>query len=71
MTNDELADAFAAAFAELHDKIDALDEGPAKRKAARLARVAHGAMDALKELASDEGEIQPFSGGEPKDNIPE
>lgn len=66
MTDDELADALAANMAELHDKIEALADGPVKRRATRLARIAHAALDDLKELAGDEGVIQPFSGGDPK-----
>lgn len=66
MTTDELADALAANMAEVHEKIGELPDGQVKRKADRLARIAHGALNGLKELAAEDGHIQPFSGGEPK-----
>lgn len=66
-TPDELADRFKADFDDLHAMIEAEPEGQIKRKANRLARVAHGALDALKDLAVDDDRIQPFSGGEPKE----
>lgn len=66
MTDDELADAFAANITELHAKIDALPEGQKKRRFNRLARVAHGALEQIREEALDDGMIQPLSGGDPK-----
>lgn len=66
MTNQELVDAFAANISELHAKIEALPEGATKRRAGRLASILHRAAEELAELASDDGMIQPFSGGDPK-----
>lgn len=66
MTNDELANAFAANLTELHVKIAELPEGSRKRRFNRLARVAHGALEQLQEEAIDSDMIQPFSGGDPK-----
>lgn len=67
MTKPELAASFQADFAALHGFIDELPEGQTKRKAKRLANLSHGAIDALKELAVDDGQIEPMSGGEPKE----
>lgn len=66
MTNDELADAFAANLAELHEKIAALPDGGLKIRSEELADVAHRALERLKKRAVDGGQVQPFSGGDPK-----
>lgn len=66
MTNDELAVQFGALLTELHSRIDALPNGPAKTRAQRLATVAHGALEALRDHLSDGGFVQPLSGGDPK-----
>lgn len=66
MSNDDLANAFAANLAELHAKIEALADGSFKRKLGRLARVAHGALEQIQEEAINGDLIQPFSGGEEK-----
>jgi hypothetical protein len=66
MSNDDLANALAAHFAELHAKIEALPAGSVRTRALRFARIAHAGLNALQELAIDQGEIQPFSGGDPK-----
>lgn len=70
MTSDELADQFKADLDELHLQIEALPEGATKRRAKRLASIAHGAPDGLKDLAVDGDMIQPLSGGDPKDPEP-
>lgn len=67
MTNDELADAFRDLFDQLHGKIDALPDGGLKHRADALAGVAHRALEKLKAHAVDEGVVQPFSGGDPKE----
>ncbi len=66
MTNDELADAFAALFAELHAKIDAMEDNPRQGAFRALADVAHHTLNKLREKASLGGEISPQSGGGPK-----
>ena len=66
MSNDELANAFAANLAELHAKVGALEEGSLKRKLNRLARVAHGALEQLQEEVLNADMILPASGGDPK-----
>ncbi len=66
MSNDELADAFKSAFDELHAKIDALDAGATKRRATRLAAIAHNALSELRDVADGGGMISPMSGGGPK-----
>lgn len=70
-SDDELADAFKALFDELHAKIEALPEGALKHRAEILADVSHRAMNRLKKLAANDGVIQPFSGGDPKDEPPQ
>lgn len=67
MTRDELADAFAANFAELHSQIDALEDGPDKIVLGHLADAAHGLMDRLRQRAKDSEMIEPFSGGGDKE----
>jgi hypothetical protein len=66
MSNDELADAFRDLFDQLHAKIAALPDGGLKTRADELAGVAHRALERLKRHAVDSGEVQPFSGGDPK-----
>lgn len=70
-SNDELADDFRALFDDLHAKIEAHPDSSLKHRAEILADVAHRALDRLKKLAGDEGVIQPFSGGDPKDGPPQ
>jgi hypothetical protein len=66
LTNDQLADAAKALLTEMHARHEALSTGPFKTRSGRLLRVAHGALEALKEHCVDEEVISPFSGGEPK-----
>jgi len=66
MTRDELADHFKAGFDALDSEIENWPDGAAKRRVARLARIAHGAMNEIKAFAVDEGAIEPYSGGDPK-----
>jgi len=66
MTKDELADYLKVGIDELHSHIDAEPEGQRKRRATRLAKIAHHALDELRELARDDDLIMPMSGGEPK-----
>lgn len=70
MTKDELADYLKVGLDELHAHIDAEPEGQRKRRANRLAKIAHHALDELKELAQGDGLIQPLSGGEEKPPSP-
>lgn len=65
MSNDELANAFKALFDEAHAKAEALPDGPFKRRTIERLNVAHEIMDRVRKHAVDEGEIQPFSGGDP------
>ena len=65
MTNDELAEAFKALFAEAHAKAEALPDGRFKKRAIERLNVAHEIMDRIRKHAVEEGEIQPFSGGDP------
>ena len=66
MTRDELADRLKADFDELHDFINSMEAGDRRRKARRLVAMAHMALNEIKGMAVDGGEIQPFSGGDPK-----
>lgn len=66
MTDDELANAFAANLAELHAKIGALEDGSRKTRLARNADIAHRALENIQEVALDGGMIAPMSGGTPK-----
>ena len=66
MTHDELAEAYKALIDETHEKVDAVQNPAVRAKAKRLLGLLHGAADALKELAVDQGLVQPFSGGDPK-----
>jgi len=66
MDNDALATQFRALMDDLHARIAALEEGAVKARALRLANVAHGALEALRDHAADNGLVQPFSGGDPK-----
>ncbi len=66
MSNDELADAFKSAFDVLHVKVSELEAGATKRRAKRLASIAHSALSELRDLADGDGMISPMSGGGPK-----
>lgn len=66
MTDQELAERFGIDITELHTKIEALPDGATKRRARRLASILHRAAEELAELATGEGMITPFSGGEEK-----
>ena len=66
MTNDALADAFKALFDEAHAKAEALPDGGFKKRTIERLNVAHEIMDRIRKHAADEGEIQPFSGGDPQ-----
>lgn len=66
MTDQELAQAFDANLTELHRKVDALPPGLVKRRSTRLASIMHRAAEELRDLALEDGMIQPFSGGTPK-----
>ena len=66
MTHDELADYFKVGFDELHAKVDAMEDGPFKRKLERRVDAFHAAADWVRNQCADEGLIQPFSGGDPK-----
>lgn len=63
---DDLANRLRADFDELHDYLNGLPAGIVRRKARRLAQVAHVALNEIKALAVDDGHIEPFSGGDPK-----
>ncbi len=65
MTNDELANAFKALFDEAHAKAEALPDGPFKKRNIERLNVAHEIMERIRKHAVQEGEIQPFSGGDP------
>lgn len=69
-SNDELAEAFGELMIDLHARIDALADGQMKTRAQRLANVAHGSLEALREHLADGGQVQPFSGGDPKPPTP-
>lgn len=64
--NNDLADAFRELLDNLHENIEAMDDGQPKVRAQRLAKVAHGALEALRDHAADHGLVEPFSGGDPK-----
>lgn len=66
MSNDQLAQAFRTLLDDLHARIAALADGPVKARAIRLAAVAHGALEALRDHLADGGQVQPDSGGDPK-----
>lgn len=66
MSNDDLANEFLALMTELHARIEALPEGTVKARAQRLANVAHGSLEALRDHLADNGQVQPYSGGDPK-----
>lgn len=66
MTDDEIADAFKAAFDAAHASLDAKPDDDFKRRATRYLKLMHGAADGLKELSVEAGLIMPRSGGDPK-----
>lgn len=66
LSDDELADVTRDLLEEFHRRHAALPHGTFRNRSGRLLRVAHGAFDALKDLAQDEERISPFSGGDPK-----
>lgn len=66
LSNDELADAGKAFMDELHARADALPAGTYKWMAKGRLDKAHIQFNRLKRMTSDEGLIQPMSGGEPK-----
>ena len=66
MTDDELADHFKVGIDELHAKIEMLPDGLERNWWRREAKLLHLILDRMKERASDDGMIQPMSGGEPK-----
>lgn len=63
---DDLANRLKANMDELHAFVDDRPAGVLRRRARRLVGLAHTALNELKALAVDEGEIEPFSGGDPK-----
>jgi hypothetical protein len=62
MTNDELTQYFVTGLTALHENVAALPDGPLKTRAERMARVAHGALEALQDLGEEGGVVQPFDG---------
>ena len=66
MTNDELANAFAVLVKDLHARIDALPDGQAKTKAQHQVAVIHELLNRLHLQFVESGDVQPFSGGDPK-----
>lgn len=66
LTDDELADAWNDLLTETHARAEALPSGTFKFLFKdRLAKL-HIHANRLKAMASDEGTIQPMSGGDPK-----
>lgn len=66
LDNDALADVVKDLFDELHSRADALPAGTYKWMAKDRLDKAHAQFNRLKRMTSDEGLIQPMSGGEPK-----
>ena len=66
LTNDDLADHIKSVFDELHARADALPAGTYKWMAKDRLDKAHAQFNRLKRMTSDEGLIQPLSGGGPK-----
>jgi len=63
LSPDDLADAWKAIIDETHSRADALPNGTFKHLfKARLEKL-HVHADRLKRMTSDEGAIQPMSGG--------
>ncbi len=65
MGNDDLLAAFTGDFAQLLAKIRAYPEGPHRRELVAAYKAFHHAGVLMRQLASDAGEIEPFSGGTP------
>jgi hypothetical protein len=70
MSNDDLANEMGALLSEVHSRINDLLPSTSKTRAQRLAAVAHGALEALRDHLADDGQIAPFSGGDPKPPTP-
>lgn len=66
MTNDDVAGEIGALITEVEARIDALPDGVVKTRAQRLAAVAHGALESLRDHLADNLLVQPDSGGDPK-----
>lgn len=66
LTDNELADAGAAWFAEVESRINQ-SVHPAAEEVAYLTRTAHRKMNRVRRKLVDGEVIQPFSGGIPKE----
>ncbi len=62
MSNDDLVAQFVVLLAEVHARIEALDDGPVKARAKRLAAVGHGALEALQDHLAQNGVVTPYDG---------
>ena len=68
--NDDLAEAFRPLIANLHENIEAIDDGPLKTRLRRRAFIAHAAMEDLHSDAASGGLVQPLAGSDKPPPVP-
>lgn len=70
MTHDELAEQGGAWIRAVEAAVEALDDGPAKTRLRRHARLVHQQLELMRDIAAEGSLVQPFSGGDPKPPTP-